>query len=304
MNIREKHKKNARAEKISIFTALLLVSLKGAVGFFSGSLALIASAVDSFLDSLVSLVNFFTLRAAAKPPDSEHPYGHGKFEAFSELFQGMLVAASGFYLLIESIKRFIHPQEIGMQNEAIAVMIFSLFTTFLLVLYLKKTFRQTASLVIKADAVHYSSDFLSNIVLIIGLVFLRFFGLNWLDAALSFFISFFILRSAFELFSESFRILTDHEIEKNDRKKIEEILNTAQKPITGWHLLRTRKAGTQIHIDFHLVFNDTISLLKAHDAAEKIEKKIQKIFPNAVILVHLDPHDDKNTNIQMMNSAI
>jgi ferrous-iron efflux pump FieF len=304
MNLREKHKKNARAETISVATALVLVAVKGVIGFFSGSLALIASAVDSFLDSIVSLVNFFTLRAAAKPPDTSHPYGHGKFEAFSEFFQGILVGSSGVFLALESVKRFLNPQEIFLQQAVLGVMIFSLVATFLLVSYLKKVFRQTGSLVIKADSAHYSSDLLSNIAIISGLAVVTLFDAFWLDAVLSFAISLLILASAFELLLESFHILTDHEIDKEQRKKIEDILNAAQKPVTGWHLLRTRRSGTQIHIDFHLVFNDTISLMKAHDEAEKIEKNIQKEIPNAVLLVHLDPHDDKKSNIEMIKKAM
>ena len=297
----EKHRQNTRAEAFSILTALFLAVVKGGVGMLSGSLALIATALDSVFDAVVSLVNFFTLRASAKPPDTEHPFGHGKFEAFSEFFQGVLIASSGIYLAIESIQRFFFPREILHQDIVLAVMCFSLIVTLLLVWHLISTFHKTGSLVIKADSAHYTSDILSNIGIITGLLLMRFFELYWLDALLSLLISGTLCVSAFHLLAESFHILTDHEIDKKERKKIEAILNAAKKPVSGWHLLRTRRAGTQIHIDFHLVFNEKISLKKAHDIAEKIEDDIRKVIPNAVLLVHLDPTDDAKKNVQHLS---
>lgn len=304
MNRHERHRKNAFAEKISVTVALSLALGKGVIGFFSGSLALLASAIDSILDSVVSLVNFFTLRAAAKPADKDHPFGHGKFEAFSEFFQGLLISFSGLFLAVESVRRLFSPQEIGMQSVALGVMLASVLITFLLVRYLRSVAKQTNSLIIKADSVHYESDLLSNIAIIGGLLLVKFFGLLFIDALLSLVISFLILKSAFGLLRESFSILTDHEIFSEERKKIEYILNNAKAPITSWHFLRTRRSGSQVHIDFHLVFNDTISLLDAHTAADEVERKIIEVLPNAVILTHLDPHDDSNANIEMMKEVI
>lgn len=302
MKHENKHRKNIFAASVSIGTAIVLGIIKLIASFFSGSLALLASALDSMLDAIVSLINFFAIRTAAQPPDKNHPYGHGKFEALAEFLQGIFIGFSGLYLAYESILRIFKPVAIEQETIAIGIMVFSIIATTALVLFLNRTAQSTGSLVIKSDSAHYFSDVLSNFAIIGGLLIVKFTEFKVIDPILSLGISLLILHSALELLKESFDILTDHELPKEIRNKIEKILNAAKKPVTGWHLLRTRRSGTQVHIDYHLVFDDTIGLLQAHDIAEKIEDKIRKAVPHSILLTHLDPHDDSKKNEDSMQT--
>lgn len=283
---------NLFASKTAFSVAFLLVIVKAIIGVLSGSIAVIASAVDSFFDMIVSIVNYFTIKAAAEPPDKEHPYGHGKFEAFSEFFQSLLIGGSGVFLAIESIKRIIKPEAISQESWAIGIMFVSFLTTFFLVRFLKKISKQTGSIVLKADSEHYKMDLLSNGAIIIGLGLTYFLNWNYIDGLLSLGVSILIIKSSLELFYESFVILTDREIEPDQQDQIIKILNKT-KQLNGWHELRTRRSGSSIHMDVHLEFPEEMTLVRAHEIALILEEEILKVFPNIILLTHFDTYNDQ-----------
>lgn len=285
------HGQNIQASRLSFLVAFLLAVMKAIVGMLSGSLSVMASSVDSFLDMIVSAVNYFTIKTAAEPPDKEHPYGHGKFEALSELFQGIIISASGIYLAWESVRKIMNPIPIEQETLALGVMGVSFVVTLGLVLFLRKTFNHTGSIVLKADSMHYQTDLYSNGAIIGGLLLTKFFGWDILDGVLSFFISGMILWGAWPLLRESFYMLTDREIESIDREKIIKILDVSG-GIEGWHALRTRRNGSGIDMDVHLEFSKKVLLVEAHDVALDIENKIQKLFPQIMILTHFDTEKD------------
>ncbi len=286
------NRQNLFASKIAFMIAFSLAVIKLFIGFVSGSLAVLASGVDSFFDMIVSIVNYFTIKAAAHPPDQEHPYGHGKFEAFAEFFQSLLIGGSGIFLIIKSIKRIINPENFSQEIFVFGVMIVSFLVTFFLVLFLKKSAQKTGSIVLKADMEHYKVDLLSNGAIIGGLILSYLFDWYFMDGVLSLIVSVFIIKSSLELFWESFKILTDREIEKKNKNKIIKILNNC-KDINNWHELRTRRSGSHIHMDVHLEFPEDTTLLEAHDKSLILEKEILKNFPNMILLTHFDTYNDQ-----------
>ncbi len=299
----KKLNKNLFAVFVSVMTALVLTLGKTAVFFFSGSLAVLASALDSFLDMFVSLMNFFVVRAAEKPADRNHGFGHGKFEAFAEWGQGLFLLFSSFFLAFSAIKRFFSPVPIENESVGIVVMILSLVITFFLSLFLKKTAEETGSLVVKADRAHYFSDVLMNAAVIVGLFGAGFLGMPWIDSGVGLVIALVIAKTAVALLRESFEILNDQEMEKEKRDEIVKILNEEKGVrITDWHLLRTRRVGSKIQIDAHLVFSNCIPLWEAHEISENITKKIHEKIPQSSVLFHFDPKDDAEENRKMMEA--
>jgi len=293
---------SARAAFVAIFVAAFLAVVKFFVGFLSGSLAILASGLDSALDTAISTINFFVIHAAEKPADREHPFGHGKFEAFAEFFQSLFLIGIAIALFVESMRRFLTPRSLEYFEISIGVMLFSVATTFFLSRFLKKTAAKTGSLVVKSDTAHYESDLFANLGVIFGLLAVKFFGFLWLDAAISAIIAGGIFWGALGLLRESFEVLTDKEISKKERQKIINILNAAKKSgkINGWHLLRTRRAGAQTHIDAHLVFENGISLFDAHEIGDALTAKILQKIPRAIVLFHFDPRDDFCENLESL----
>lgn len=295
-----KKEQGTKALLVSIVTALLLTIVKGFAGIISGSLAVLSSALDSFIDAWISGANLFVFRAASKPADEDHSFGHGKFEAFAEFFQGLLIGIAALILGYFSLQRFYEPREISSEYIVLGSMFFSFLVTLALAIFLYKSAKQTSSLVVKADMAHYTSDVLAALSVLLGSLFIFFGAPLWIDALLSLGISLLLFKTAFELLKEGFEVLTDREIGKDKRQKIVHLLDSFPH-IEGWHFLRTRRVGSQIHIDAHLVFPDGMSLRKAHALSDDLVDQILQIFPRSVILFHLDPSDDSRANEEMYN---
>jgi cation diffusion facilitator family transporter len=288
----QRHRTNTITALVAIVVAFTLAMVKFAVALFSGSIALFASAVDSWLDFMITVVNFFTIRQAAKPPDADHAYGHGKFEAYAELLQGLFIAFSGGYLAFKSIERLINGGEITAEYLGVAVMAGSIVASFLLVRYLQAAVKKTNSLVLKAEAANFSSDMLANLAVIGGLIVVRLTGLEFFDPLISLAIALYILRSAWQLLAESHEVLTDKEMPKRMREELIGIIEHADPRVAGWHLLRTRQTGTERHIDFHLLFRENLSLTEAHEVTEKLELLIRNRFADSIVLIHMEPTDN------------
>lgn len=287
-----------KAVVFSISTALFLAIFKTIIFVFSGSIALLASALDSFMDMMVSAVNFFAIRESEKPPDKEHSYGHGKIEAVAGFFQSLLVFASGSYLLYQSVLRLITPEEITHSFWGVLVMIVSIISTFLLSRYLEKEAKATKSLVLRTDRLHFTTDLWRDIAVIFSLIIIYFFGFYRADSLMGLIISFYICISALAILKESFDILVDKELPLAFRKKIIKEVKSFYPDIQGVHDLKTRKAGNDRFVEFHLEFKESMSLKKAHEISNKLTAKIQNREDKLHIMVHFDTHDDRGEDLK------
>ena len=146
------------AAAASVLTALMLIAAKTVAWLLTGSVSLLASLVDSVMDSLASLINFFAIRYSLVPADDEHRFGHGKAEALAGLGQAVFIAASSLFLIHQSVLKLLEPSPIEQSGVGIAVMVFSIVLTFGLLLIQKYVVRETGSTAIEADSLHYLSD--------------------------------------------------------------------------------------------------------------------------------------------------
>lgn len=274
---------------LAVGVAVGLMIMKFAVGLFTGSLSLIASAVDSLTDVFVSTVNLISVRQADKPADSEHLYGHGKIESLAGLFQSILIAVSGGYLVIEAARRLINGFELDHIYSAIAVMIVSMAVTFILVMRLKKVQTQTQSIIVKTEMVHYTMDFLTNGGIILALILVKWTGKSAWDLLIAFGISIYILKEAVSIFKCSVDELLDKAFTLKEQKELETIIVNFNPKIVGFHNLRTRKIGQTRFIDFHVEIAKEDSFKRAHDLTELLVKRIQQDFPDADVTIHYDP---------------
>ncbi|RME86708.1 MAG: cation diffusion facilitator family transporter, partial [Zetaproteobacteria bacterium] len=143
-------------------TALVLILAKAVAWWLTESLSLLGSLMDSALDLLASLVNLLAVRHALAPADREHRFGHGKAEALAALAQSTFVAGSAVFLVLEAAARIAHPQPVARPMIGIAVMVFSIVLTLLLVVFQSWVVRRTGSAAVRADRLHYKSDLLMN----------------------------------------------------------------------------------------------------------------------------------------------
>lgn len=286
-----------KATLISTSVASLLVIIKMAIGIMSGSIAVLASAIDSFLDVAVSIFNFFALHNAEKAPDEQFNFGRSKLEPLAAVIEGTIISISAFFILFQALSKIWHAQTTGYLEVSIYVMLVSIVITGGLVIFLQIIAKRTKNMVIKADALHYKTDLFSNGAVLVALVLISFTGEDLIDPLLGIGIAIYMVYSAYPLIKEGVLMLLDVALDKDEIKKIKTFLDIQSK-VNGYHFLQTRRSGSTIFISVHLVFDPTISLYDAHKTSDHVEINLQRLFPdhNVYTIVHMDPFDDSDVN--------
>ncbi|PUE63937.1 cation diffusion facilitator family transporter [Arcobacter caeni] len=286
-----------KATVVSSSVAGLLTLIKLAIGITSGSVAVLASAVDSVLDMFVSIFNYFAISNSEKPADKIFNYGRGKIEALASVIEGTIISISGLFLLYQAAKKAINSETSQYLEVSIYVMIISLIITILLVIYLNYIANKTNSMVIKADALHYKTDVFSNAAVLISLLLVTFTGYEIIDVIVGGGIALYIIYSAYSLIQDGILVLLDRAVDEEVVANIEEIIKQNDK-VNAYHLLKTREAANQTFVEVHLVFNCLITLMEAHKATDSIENKIKKLDSSRdwIINIHMDPYDDFKLN--------
>ena len=286
-----------KATVVSTSVAGLLVLIKMSIGIMSGSIAILASAIDSLLDFLVSLFNYFALHNSEKNPDENFNFGRSKIEPLAAVIEGSVISFSALFILYEALSKIVHPREVSFLNESIYVMIISFITTFFLVMFLKYVSKKTKNMVIRADALHYQTDLFSNGAVLFALGAIAYTSEDLIDPILGIAIAFYMIYSAIPIIKEGIMMLLDAALPEEQRAQITEILE-AEPVIRAYHYLQTRESGSHVFISVHAVFNISISLYDAHLVSDKVEAKIKALFADKQthILIHMDPYDDSEVN--------
>ena len=286
-----------KATIVASATATLLIIIKLFVGIISGSVAVLASAIDSVLDLIVSAFNYFAITKSEQPANQKFNYGKGKIEALASVIEGTIITISGLFLLYQAVKKAMNNEASQYLEISIYVMIISLIITILLVLYLSYIAKKTNSMVIKADALHYKTDVFSNGAVLISLLLVTFTGYELIDVIVGGGIALYIIYSAYSLIHEGILVLLDRAVDEELVSKIEEIIKQNDK-VNTYHLLKTREAANQTFVEVHLVFNCLITLMEAHKASDSIENRIKKLDEKRdwIINIHMDPYDDFKLN--------
>lgn len=282
------HRLKTWAATASVSVAIGLIAAKAGAFFATSSVSLLSTLVDSLLDFAASLINLIAIRHAGAPADREHRFGHGKAEPLAGLGQAAFVAGSAIFVLVQALERLVHPVPVANESIGIGVMILSIVVTLALVFYQRWVIRETGSIAIGADALHYKSDLLVNLGVIIALVASSHLGWHLADPVFAVSVAIFILWSAWGIFHGSFNLLMDRELPEADRERIRTIA-VAHPAVISIHDLRTRSSGTQTFIQFHLEMNGDLSLIDAHTIADSVMAQIEREFPNAEVLIHEDP---------------
>lgn len=286
-----------KATVVSSSVAAVLTLMKLVIGIASGSVAVLASAIDSVLDMFVSIFNYFAISNSEKPADKTFNYGRGKIEALASVIEGTIITISGLYLLYQAITKAINGSVSQYLDISIYVMIISLIITISLVMYLNRIAKETNSMVIKADALHYKTDVFSNVAVLASLLLVTFTGYEIIDVFVGGGIALYIIYSAYELIHDGILVLLDRAVDAQIVSEIEKIIKENNK-VNAYHLLKTREAGHQTFVEVHLVFDCIITLMEAHKASDSIEYKIKKLDKkrNWIINIHMDPYDDFKMN--------
>ena len=276
-----------RATYASVLTALVLIAAKLLAWLWTGSIGMLASLVDSLMDSIASAINLVAVRYSLVPPDTEHRFGHGKAEPLAGLAQAGFVSGSAVFLLFHAIDRLRYPRPLRDIGIGVVVMVFSIFLTAALLTLQRRVISKTQSTAIQADALHYATDLLTNLAVVAGLL-LASFGWGWADPVFAILIAVYIFCSAIRIGLDGFQQLMDRELPKDTQQKI---LSVAREhpDVVGVHDLRTRRSGRLRFVQLHLELDDQLPLARAHAVADEVEARILTLLPNAEVIIHQDP---------------
>ena len=291
-----------RATLISSSVATLLLFIKLIIGVASGSVAVLASAIDSLLDMLVSIFNFFAIKKSEENPNETYQYGKAKIQAIAAVIEGTIISMSGLYIIYMGAEKLIEASSTSLLTPSIIAMSISLVITYFLVQYLLKVSQETDNLVIKADALHYKTDLWSNAAVLVALGLVYVTELDWIDALFGIGIGMYIIYSAYEIIVEGIEILLDRALDGKLVASIGEIISKHPE-ITSYHWLRTRTDGTTNYVEFHMVLRPNMRLLEAHRIADEVEDEMRELEPRKrwVITPHFDPYDDEQVNEVMLH---
>ncbi len=276
----------------AIGIAAVLVGVKSWAYFVTGSVALLSSLADSALDLLASILNYMAIRVALTPADSDHRFGHGKAEPLSGLGQSAFITGSAVLVMIEAASRFGDESQITESELGIAVIVFAIILTIILVQFQKYVIKRTGSVAVGADSLHYTGDLFMNASVIVALVLSSNFGMNWADPVFGVGISLFLIYNAIKIATQSVNLLMDRELPDEDRANVCAIALRHPK-VLSVHELRTRSAGLHKFIQMHIVLERGISLLEAHRISDDVEKAVLAAFPSSDVIIHQDPEGVK-----------
>jgi len=283
----------AGATKLLIGVVVGLIIFKVVVSWLTGSISILAQAADSLLDLFAGLITFFAIRIAAQPADADHPYGHGKIEDIAGVAQGILIFIAGGLIIYSAIVRIIEGSSIELAEAGIAVMAVSIVVSIFLSRHLSRVSRRTGSIALEANARNIAADVYSASAVLVGLAIVRFTGLNIIDSVIAVGVAIYILKVAIDTIRKPISGLLDETLPLSQQAVIEDCLRKHSREVSGFHALRTRRAGSQSYIDLHLVMAKDISLDRAHQLCDRIEVEIQSTLHEASVTIHAEPCDNE-----------
>ena len=279
---------NRKAALASSTVALLLLGMKAWAVIATGSLAMLGSLADTALDLVASLATLLGVWIAAQPDDHNHRFGHGKAEALAAMFQVVLISLSALGLAWRAVEQMISGGKAIEAESGVIVSIIAMGATFALLAYQRHVLRQTGSLAIATDNVHYKSDLFLNLAVIAALLLDRYAGIGGVDAVFALGIALWLGWGAWGASQEAIEQLMDHEWPLEKRERFLDVV--AQHPeLKGLHDLRTRTSGNRDFVQFHVWVDGRMTVTEAHRVMDEIEDKLMAEFPGLEVLIHPDP---------------
>jgi ferrous-iron efflux pump FieF len=272
----------------SIGVAVLLLGLKGWAAWSTGSTAMLGSLADTTLDLVASIATLLGVWIGAQPADDKHRFGHGKAEAIAAMFQIVLISISALAIASRAVEEFVAGSRVESAGSGIAVSGVAIALTLGLVAWQRHVVRRTGSIAIQTDSVHYQSDLLLNVAVIVALVLEHYAGLKGADPLFGLGIAGWLAWGAWQASQDVLDQLMDHEWPEEKKDRFLQVL--AHHPdITGVHDMRTRTSGNRDFVQFHVWVDPEMTVREAHRVMDELEHRLAAEFPDTEILIHPDP---------------
>ena len=288
--------KAARAARTSVFSNLFLTVGKLAAGLFTGSVSILSEALHSGLDLAAAVMAFLAVRKAREPADTDHNFGHGKYESLSGMAEGLLILVAVGLIVWGAMGRLISGEtEIRAPLIGVFVMGVSAAVNVLVSRILFRVSKETDSLALEADAWHLRTDVWTSVGVLAGMAVIAvgtwagFPEVHHIDPVIAIGIALVIIRAAVDIMRRSYNHLVDRSLPPAEVERIELLLVEHYRELSGYHRLRTRLAGPERYIDVHLEVPGQLSVAESHALCDHLELDLRKIIPGAEIMIHVEP---------------
>jgi len=271
-----------------------LTVAKVLIGLVSGSVSILSEGIHSGIDLVAAFIALFAVRESGKPADSRHAYGHGKIENVSGTIEAILIFVAAIMIIVEAIQK-IHTIMDGVEGHVgnlrlgLIIMGVSAIMNVIVSTRLMKVAKQTDSVALEADALHLRTDVYTSTGVFIGLLLIMITGWAIIDPIIALGVALMIIKASFDLTKQAFAPLVDVSLPDEERAMIEEVLILHADKFIEFHKLRTRKAGSERHIDLHLVVAKDTPIVDTHELCDIIEEEISKKLYGTHVLIHAEP---------------
>jgi len=286
------HEEKLRTAFLSILSNTVLIAGKLAVGLITGSVSVISEAIHSGIDLIAAFIAYFSVRAAARPPDKEHQFGHGKIENLSGYIEATLIFFAAALIIHQAWDKIVKGTGVELVWMGLAVMGLSIVLNWFVSRRLMAVAKKYHSAALEADALHLTTDIYTSIGVLVGLGLVQVTGLQIIDPIVAIIVAVMIIVAAYRLTRKSVRDLVDIKLTDEEESAVKRILEEHASQFVGYHEMRTRRAGNTRFIDLHLVVNKELHVDESHKLTEHLETDLVKAFPDSQVLIHIEPCDD------------
>lgn len=284
-----------RASLVGIIVNAGIALVKIGVGFFTGSLALIADGFDSSTDVLTSVISFFAARLMNRPPDKDHPYGHGKAEPIAGKLISFIIFSVGFQIALTSVSGIREASQTPLSLMAVAAAGLSIICKLFLWVYKYILAKKSDSLLLMADAKNMRGDVVLSATVLTALLAGHFLNLPVLDSIAALAVSIWIMAVALNLFREFSVELMDGHTEMEDYRSVIDAVSDVE-GIVNPHKIRIRKVGEMFYVDLDIEVDGRLSVAAGHRIAMEAEEAVRKSLENvADVMVHVEPKGNRET---------
>ena len=281
------------AAKLSILAVSFLIAMKVVASTITGSISIRADAIHSAIDLVGAIVGFIGIKIAGRPPDRQHPFGHGKAENVAGVVIAAMIFISSGIIAYQAITRLISGATIELVTVGIYVTAAAIAINLAISWYTMRVARATDSIALEATARDLLADVLSSVAVLVGLILVRITGVALLDPIVALLVAVLIFRTAFLTMKKSFSGLIDTKLPQTEESEIIACLGEHGGQLVSFHKIRTRKAGSHRYIDFHLVVPKNVSVEKSHQLCDELEQEIEARLSSTSVTIHVEPCDGK-----------
>ncbi|MHC1730465.1 MAG: cation diffusion facilitator family transporter [Bacteroidales bacterium] len=275
-----------RTARLSVLSNSLLIILKVVVGAVTGSVSILSEAIHSSIDLVAAVIAFFAVKVSGNPADDRHPFGHGKVENVSGVIEALLIFAASAWIIYEAVGRFLHPGETEALGLGVLVMVISAVVNTFVSRRLYRVAKLTDSVALEADALHLKTDVITSAGVALGLGLIWLTGWHVLDPIIALLVAVIIIYESWMLLRKAFSPLLDTALSQSEMTKLTGILDEMA---VQYHDLRTRAAGHQRFVEFHLDVPAQETIETIHRQCDLIEARLEQEFRDISVIIHPEP---------------